>query len=194
MQEMPDSQSPKGSQSRSRWAVGLLFVLALGAIWYWRNNKAPSAVQWMRDADAAFARAEREDRPVLIRFSLNPCSPCDALDAEVFSDPEVGRRVAANFVPLSLDLAERPPLAARYGIIYAPTCVIARPDGRELLPPAGPPKSSRRKWFDQFTAAGLALYRQRSTPSRPTSPPNPQRMRRETHRTPLKGAARCSLP
>ncbi len=167
MLEKPDSQSPKGSRPRSRWAVGLLFVLALGAIWYWRNNKAPSAVQWMRDADAAFARAAREDRPVLIRFALDRCPACDALDAEVFSNPEVGRRVAADFVPLSLDLAESPPLAARYGIVAAPTCVIAGPDGRELLPAAWPTGSSRREWFDLFTAAGLALYRQRSTPSRP---------------------------
>jgi len=163
---------PRGS-SRVQWIGLLALVVALGAIWYWQNRTVPTAVDWEHDADAAFARAAAEGRPVLLKFYLHGCAPCAALDGEVFADAEIGREVNASCVPLSLDLQQERRLSGRYGVGAAPTLLVLSPSGDVLAGPANPGGSNRRAWFEQFLQRGLARWREQHPAPAASQPAGP---------------------
>ncbi len=85
------------------------------------------------DAEAAFARAAAEARPLLIDFGAAWCPPCQVMAAEVFEDPDNAADLD-RFVVLMID-ADHPASWVhkdRYGVGSYPTVVAASPTGEEL--------------------------------------------------------------
>lgn len=59
------------------------------------------------DLEEALACAAQLDRPVLIDFKGHACANCKKMDALVWSDPEVQRRIRENFVLVGLYVDDR---------------------------------------------------------------------------------------
>ena len=105
-----------------------------------RPNRADE-IGWMEWGADAFARANAEDRPILLSISAVWCHWCHVMDETTYSDPSVIEAINRRFVPVRVDNDKRPDINARYNMGGWPTTAFLTPDGRTLtgatyLPPA----------------------------------------------------------
>ena len=104
-----------------------------------RPNRA-GEIAWNPWSDETFARAQREDKPILLSISAVWCHWCHVMDETSYSDAGVIERINARFVPVRVDNDERPDVNARYNMGGWPTTAFLSPDGSLLtgatyLPP-----------------------------------------------------------
>ena len=107
---------------------------------------APGAVHWESTETAAFARAAREGKAVLIDIRSDWCVACTDLERTTFADREVAGFIARNFVALKLDVTEASEadhaVQARYRAPTLPAVIFLDRDRRErgrideFVPPA----------------------------------------------------------
>jgi uncharacterized protein YyaL (SSP411 family) len=71
-------------------------------------------VEWYPWGDEAFARAEREDRPVLLSIGYSTCHWCHVMAHESFEDAAVARLLNDSFVCIKVDREERPDIDLQY--------------------------------------------------------------------------------
>ena len=87
--------------------------------------------------DAALAKAQQDQKPVMIDFGADWCIACKELDKYTYVDAAV-RREAARFVSIKVDATDETPamteLQKRYGIVGLPT-VIFLPSSSSLPKP-----------------------------------------------------------
>ena len=93
-----------------------------------RPNRAAD-VPWEEWGEAAFARARREDRPVLLSIAATWCHWCHVMDETTYSDPRVIDLIARRFVAIRVDTDERPDINARYTAGGWPTTAFLTSDG-----------------------------------------------------------------
>ena len=80
----------------------ILAAMAMAAV---LSSPALAGAGWMKDYDAALAKAKKERKPVLIQFTGQQwCSLCVILDRKIFSKKEFLDRASKNWVLLELDL------------------------------------------------------------------------------------------
>ncbi|MGB7189152.1 MAG: thioredoxin domain-containing protein [Acidobacteriaceae bacterium] len=95
-------------------------------------------VNWHEWGAEAFARAAREDKPVLLDIGAVWCHWCHVMDRESYEDPELAAIVNEHFVAIKVDRDERPDVDSRYqAAVQAiseqggwPLTVFLTPDGR----------------------------------------------------------------
>jgi hypothetical protein len=95
-------------------------------------HAAVSPVDWIEWGPAAFERAQREDKPILLRISAVWCHWCHVMDETTDAVPEVARRINEWFVPVRVDNDERPDVNARYNLGGWPTTAFLTPDGEMI--------------------------------------------------------------
>jgi thiol:disulfide interchange protein DsbD len=76
------------------------------------------------DLEEGLACAQKLNKPVLIDFKGHACANCKQMDARVWSDPEVQRRIRENFVLVALYVDDRTKLPDN-------EVFISKIDGRE---------------------------------------------------------------
>ena len=69
---------------------------------------AHNPVNWYPWGDEAFARARREDKPVLMSIGYSTCHWCHVMERESFEDEEIAAYINANFVAIKVDREARP--------------------------------------------------------------------------------------
>ncbi len=82
--------------------------------------------------EEAFARAKREDKPVLLSISAVWCHWCHVMDETTYSDAGVIESINDNYVAVRVDNDERPDVNARYNMGGWPTTAFLAPDGTTL--------------------------------------------------------------
>ncbi len=96
-------------------------------------SHAASEVSWTQQWDTAFARARSEHKVVLVDFYADWCIWCKRLDSTTYRDPRVVSFLAANTVPLKLDVeGNGREEADRYRVDGLPTIMILSPGGEVL--------------------------------------------------------------
>ena len=99
------------------------------------------AVAWREWGEAAFAEARAQDKPILLDIGAVWCHWCHVMDDGIpgdpmhtgtYSDREVQRRIAENFIPIKVDNDRRPDINARYNMGGWPSTVFLTPDGDTL--------------------------------------------------------------
>ncbi len=78
------------------------------------RGAAHQPVDWQPWSAEAFARAQREDKPILLDIGAAWCHWCHVLDRESYEDPAVAQIINARFIPIKVDRDERPDIDARY--------------------------------------------------------------------------------
>lgn len=71
-------------------------------------------VLWEQWGEAAFARARREDRPILLDIGAVWCHWCHVMDRESYENERTAEVINANFVAIKVDRDERPDVDTRY--------------------------------------------------------------------------------
>ena len=95
-------------------------------------------VKWHPWGEAAFARAQAEDKPILLDIGAVWCHWCHVMDRESYEDPEVAKLINEHFVAVKVDRDERPDVDARYQAAVSaitgqggwPLTAFLTPDGR----------------------------------------------------------------
>ncbi len=117
------------------WVALTLVMLTNGAIF-------GQSIAWQSNLELASAKAASENKLVLLHFTADWCRPCKSLDTFVFSNLHVIRSMAANVVPVRIDVDQRPELAKEYAVSAVPFDVIITPAGRVVVKRSSPRDSS----------------------------------------------------
>ena len=75
---------------------------------------AHNPVDWYPWGKKAFDKARREDKPIFLSIGYSTCHWCHVMEAESYSDPEVGRVLNDAFVAIKVDREERPDIDQVY--------------------------------------------------------------------------------
>jgi uncharacterized protein YyaL (SSP411 family) len=95
-------------------------------------------VHWHAWGEAAFARAQAEDKPILLDIGAVWCHWCHVMDRESYEDAEIAALINRLFVAVKVDRDERPDVDARYQAAVSaisgqggwPLTAFLTPDGR----------------------------------------------------------------
>ena len=98
-------------------------------------------VQWHPWGEAAFARAQAEDKPILLDIGAVWCHWCHVMDRETYEDPEMAAIINQHYVAVKVDRDERPDVDARYQAAVSsisgqggwPLTGFLTPDGRPFF-------------------------------------------------------------
>ena len=97
-----------------------------------------SDIPWTSDLATALARAEAEQKPVMIDFWAEWCAACKELDRYTFTHPDV-RAEAERFITVKIDGTleneEILSLYDRYGVQGLPTVLFLDPSGKPYEDP-----------------------------------------------------------
>lgn len=88
---------------------------------YSPNSNQAHLVNWLPWGSAAFAKAQEEDKPVLLSISAVWCYWCHVMDETSYSDPEVQALLNDHFVTIRVDNDHRPDINSRYNVGGWPT-------------------------------------------------------------------------
>jgi hypothetical protein len=78
------------------------------------RSAAHQPVHWLPWSAAALARANSENKPILLDIGAVWCHWCHVMDAESYDDPAVAEVLNRDFVCIKVDRDERPDVDTRY--------------------------------------------------------------------------------
>jgi len=128
-------------------------------------------VKWHAWGEAAFARAQAEDKPILLDIGAVWCHWCHVMDRESYEDPEVAALINQYFVAVKVDRDERPDVDARYQAAVSaisgqggwPLTAFLTPDGRPYFGGTYIPRDERygRPGIGRVLLAMAQVWRER---------------------------------
>lgn len=114
-----------------------------------RPNRA-AEIAWMPWGADAFARATREDKPILLSISAVWCHWCHVMDETSYSDEGVIATINDRFVPVRVDNDKRPDVNVRYNMGGWPTTAFLAPDGTTLTGATYLPPQQMQRALDEI--------------------------------------------
>jgi uncharacterized protein YyaL (SSP411 family) len=128
-------------------------------------------VQWHAWGEAAFAKAQAEDKPILLDIGAVWCHWCHVMDRESYENPQIAEQINRSFVAVKVDRDERPDVDARYQAAVAsisgqggwPLTAFLTPDGRPYFGGTYIPPDDRygRPGFGRVLTAMAQVWRER---------------------------------
>jgi hypothetical protein len=128
-------------------------------------------VDWYPWGEAAFARAQAENKPILLDIGAVWCHWCHVMDRESYEDPEIARIINDHFVAVKVDRDERPDVDARYQAAVSsisqqggwPLTGFLTPDGRPYFGGTYFPREDRygRPGFGRVLLTMSQVWRER---------------------------------
>ena len=128
-------------------------------------------VHWQPWGEAAFARAQAEDKPILLDIGAVWCHWCHVMDRESYEDPEIAELINQHFVAVKVDRDERPDVDARYQAAVSaisgqggwPLTAFLTPDGRPYFGGTYIPRDERygRPGIGRVLLAMAEVWRER---------------------------------
>ncbi|MES2766305.1 MAG: thioredoxin domain-containing protein, partial [Bacteroidota bacterium] len=102
---------------------------------------AHNPVNWMPWSDAAFKKAEAEDKPIFLSIGYSTCHWCHVMEHESFENEEIAQMMNDAFVCIKVDREERPDIDHVYMAVTQmmtghggwPMTVIMTPDKKPFF-------------------------------------------------------------
>ena len=102
---------------------------------------ASNPIDWYPWGDEALKTARKQNKPIFLSIGYSTCHWCHVMEAESFSNAEIGALMNAHFVAILVDREERPDVDSTYMAIARtlmsepgwPLNLILTPDGKQLL-------------------------------------------------------------
>ena len=128
-------------------------------------------VGWHAWGEAAFERAQAEDKPILLDVGAVWCHWCHVMDRESYEDPEIAAIINKHFIAVKVDRDERPDVDARYQSAVSaisgqggwPLTGFLTPDGRPYFGGTYFPRDDRygRPGFGRVLLTMANVWRER---------------------------------
>ena len=128
-------------------------------------------VLWHPWGEAAFARAQSEDNPILLDIGAVWCHWCHVMDRESYENPEIAALINEHYVAVKVDRDERPDVDARYQAAVSaitgqggwPLTAFLTPDGRPYFGGTYIPPDDRygRPGFGRVLTTLAQVWRER---------------------------------
>ncbi len=157
---MPEPASPSATTNRLEHAASS----------YLRSARH-QPVDWHAWGEAAFVRAQSEDKPILLDIGAVWCHWCHVMDRESYEDPEVAALINRHFIAVKVDRDERPDVDARYQAAVSaisgqggwPLTAFLTPDGRPYFGGTYIPRDDRygRPGIGRVLTAMAQVWRER---------------------------------
>jgi uncharacterized protein len=135
------------------------------------RQHADNPVDWYEWGPEALARAQAEDKPILLSVGYSACHWCHVMAHESFEDPAVAAVMNERFINIKVDREERPDIDAIYQKVVAlmgqgggwPLTVFLTPDQRPFYGGTYFPPDDRygRPGFPRLLEALASLWRER---------------------------------
>lgn len=109
-------------------------------------------VDWSDWNEEAFRRARDAKRPILLALGAGWSSWTRIMEREAFSDPEIVRLAASDFVAIRVDIDRRPDVNDRYNPGAIPAVALLDPEGVMLYATAYMDANELRMLLAQFIA------------------------------------------
>ena len=93
---------------------------------------ARNGILWREWSETAFANARSEGKKVLLTLGATWCHWCHVMDQTSYSDERVVRLVNSRFIPVRVDVDQRPDISLRYNQGGYPSVAFLTGDGEFL--------------------------------------------------------------
>jgi hypothetical protein len=122
---------------RSSSAFAILVVFALGAVGC-RKTLVDVPLTWESDLSAGLARAEAQNKPIVLYFGASWDTAAKELEQQTWSDPEIRLLLGRQFVAIAVATTDdEAPFTRttqeRFKVIGDPTVIILGSDGRSEI-------------------------------------------------------------
>jgi uncharacterized protein YyaL (SSP411 family) len=112
------------------------------------KQHAKNPIDWYPWGKEALDKARKENKPIWISIGYSTCHWCHVMNAESFSDKDIGALMNANFIAIKVDREERPDVDSTYMAVARklmsdpgwPLNVILTPDGKPFFAASYIPK------------------------------------------------------
>ena len=109
-------------------------VFATMLTWNWFTQEP--GVTWKMYSDQLLAESKGANRPVIIDFSAEWCTPCRELDAVTFHHPDVVKQAERHFTMIKVDVTQggnpfHERLLKQYAVMGVPTVIFLDGKGQE---------------------------------------------------------------
>jgi len=128
-------------------------------------------ILWHEWGEEAFAKAQQENKPILLDIGAVWCHWCHVMDRESYESPETADIINQQFIAVKVDRDERPDVDSRYQLAVSaiagtggwPLTVFLTPDGRPFYGGTYFPPDDRwgRPSFKKILLAIADAYRER---------------------------------
>ncbi len=135
-----------------------------------------NSVAWQPWGAPAFTRARHERKPVLLSITATWCQSCLEMERTTYADPSVATFINKQFVPIRVDVDERPDVSERYSLGGWPTTAFLTPGGALLGGGTFVPLDRMLGVLGRVTEAFAGRREQEidePAPESPRSPPGP---------------------
>jgi len=126
------------------------------------------AIAWRAWDESAFTAARAEGKPVLLTLGATWCHWCHVMDDLAYSDQRVISLVNTRFIPVRVDVDQRPDISLRYNQGGFPSVAFLAGDGRFLAGRPYTPPDEMVALLQQVSAGEIP-----SPDSRPAHAPAP---------------------
>ena len=112
------------------------------------KQHAQNPIDWYPWGEQALKKAKEENKPIFLSIGYSTCHWCHVMNAESFSNAEIGALMNENFIAISVDREERPDVDSTYMAVARklmsdpgwPLNVILTPDGKPFFAASYIPK------------------------------------------------------
>jgi len=114
--------------------IGLFFLTS--CVQATGENKA-GGIQWVDWTDDLFEKAKAENKYVILDLEAIWCHWCHVMEETTYSDDDVKKIIAKNYIAVKVDQDSRPDLSRRYQEYGWPATIFFGPDGTEIVKRSG---------------------------------------------------------
>ena len=125
----------QGSQVMRNWMMTWCLVLWMGVPFAASRELSDSSdrIHWYPWGEAAFQKAQVEDKLILLDLTAVWCHACHVMDETTYVEPDIVTILNSSVVPVRVDTDQHPDLEARYRAGGWPTTSILLPTGEILF-------------------------------------------------------------
>ena len=127
------------------------------------QSHGDDGIAWRDWSEDAFDAARSEDKPVLLTLGATWCHWCHVMDEVAYSDPRVIDLANSRFIPVRVDVDQRPDISLRYNQGTYPSVAVLTPDGDLLAGRPYTPADEMAELLQQISSGEFVGEQSRSS-------------------------------